>query len=189
VSLRLDPAFFEEIAATAAGTSRFRFPTSALGAGGAMSSFAAVLEAVPRGCDPIRIEEGVAGLATSVIARLSGVRRAPVRVSAQDERRLARVLALMDASATERLDLARLAGVAAMSKFHFLRVFRRVVGVTPHQHLVRLRLRHAAVKLLSTSDPVTHIALESGFGDLSGFNLAFRRQFNRTPTAFRRGGR
>ena len=88
--------------------------------------------------------------------------------------------------ATPHLD--QLAGAAAMSKFHFLRVFRRVLGTTPYQYVLALRLRRAALRLLTTPDPVSGIAYDSGFGDLSTFNAAFRDRFGRNPTAFRRAG-
>ena len=64
---------------------------------------------------------------------------------------------------------------------------RRAVGITPYQFLLNTRLRQAALRLLSTSDAVSAIAFESGFGDLSTFNNAFRDRFGANPLAFRRG--
>jgi AraC-like DNA-binding protein len=75
-----------------------------------------------------------------------------------------------------------------MSKFHFLRVFRRVTGVTPYKYLLSVRLKRAAVTLLSTDDAVSAIAYSAGFGDLSTFNHRFRDVFGLTPTAFRQAG-
>lgn len=93
-----------------------------------------------------------------------------------------------DRSCREPLDLDRLASVAATSKFHFLRTFRRVVGLTPCQFLLNTRLRHAALQLLLTRDPVSAIAFDCGFGDLSTFNSTFRARFGANPMAFRRTG-
>ena len=92
------------------------------------------------------------------------------------------------ASDDETLDLAALARVARLSKFHFLRVFRRAVGATPHQYLTAIRLRRAAARLSGTPDSVTVIAFDSGFSDLSTFNARFRAAFGKTPSEFRRGG-
>ena len=78
--------------------------------------------------------------------------------------------------------------IAATSKFHFLRIFRRAVGLTPYQFLLGTRLRQAALRLLATPDAVSAIAYESGFGDLSTFNAAFRDRFGDSPLAFRRKG-
>jgi AraC-like DNA-binding protein len=78
-----------------------------------------------------------------------------------------------------------LAAVAGMSKYHFLRVFGRLTGVTPYQYLISARLRRAALALASSRRPVIAIALEAGFGDLSTFNKSFRAAFERTPTQYR----
>ena len=63
-------------------------------------------------------------------------------------------------------------------------MFRRAVGVTPYQFLLNLRLRRAALGLLSSRDPVSAIAFDSGFGDLSTFNAAFRDRFGSPPPGF-----
>ena len=73
-----------------------------------------------------------------------------------------------------------------MSKYHFLRSFRHVVGATPYQYLLGLRLRRAAVALTTTARSVSAIALDAGFGDISTFNAHFRRAFGQSPTALRR---
>jgi AraC family transcriptional regulator len=78
-----------------------------------------------------------------------------------------------------------MAAVAGMSKYHFLRVFRRQTGVTPHQYLISARLRRAALALTSSRRPVLEIALDAGFGDLSTFNRRFRVTFGLTPTQYR----
>ena len=72
-----------------------------------------------------------------------------------------------------------------MSKYHFLRVFRRLTGVTPHQYLISARLRRAALALASSREPVIAVALDAGFGDLSTFNKTFRAAFGLTPTQYR----
>ena len=92
----------------------------------------------------------------------------------------------MERHADEALDLDALAGIAAMSKYHFVRTFRRLVGLTPYQYLLRLRLRRAALALTATDQPVAAVALEAGFGDISTFNAHFRRAFRQSPTEMRR---
>jgi AraC-like DNA-binding protein len=72
-----------------------------------------------------------------------------------------------------------------MSKFHFLRTFKRASGMTPHQYILGRRLRAAAVELRATQKPIARVALDQGFGDLSTFNQSFRRVMGVTPTAFR----
>jgi AraC-like DNA-binding protein len=72
-----------------------------------------------------------------------------------------------------------------MSKYHFLRTFRQAVGMTPYQYLLSVRMRRTAVRLATSAAPVSAIAFETGFGDLSTFNARFRETFGMIPTAFR----
>jgi AraC-like DNA-binding protein len=83
------------------------------------------------------------------------------------------------------LTLVRLAKEARLSPFHFLRTFEAVTGTTPHQYIRRMRLREAAVRLCSSDTKVIDVALESGFGDVSNFNRAFRAEFGVSPTTYR----
>jgi AraC-like DNA-binding protein len=82
--------------------------------------------------------------------------------------------------------LGSLARDAGLSRYHFLRTFDRLVGVTPHQYVLRARLRDVALRLVRDSGSVLEIALDSGFGDVSNFNRAFRGEFGVSPTAYRK---
>ena len=72
-----------------------------------------------------------------------------------------------------------------MSKYRFLRVFRRLTGMTPHRYLISGRLRRAALALISSRRSVIAIALDADFGDLSIFNKTFRGVFGLTSTQYR----
>jgi AraC-like DNA-binding protein len=80
------------------------------------------------------------------------------------------------------IGLARMAG---LSPYHFLRAFKATTGVTPHQWLLRTRLRAAAERLAMTKASVTDIALEVGFEDLSNFTRTFRAEFGASPREYR----
>ena len=80
--------------------------------------------------------------------------------------------------------LTTLAAQARLSPYHFLRSFEQVTGVTPHQYILRARLRHVALRLRQPNR-IVDIALDAGFGDLSNFNRTFRAEFGVTPRAFR----
>jgi AraC family transcriptional regulator len=86
----------------------------------------------------------------------------------------------------DALSLRSLAREARLSPYHFLRTFERITGVTPHQYVLRVRLRRAATALATEPGKVVDVALESGFGDLSNFNRAFRAEFGVSPRAYRR---
>jgi AraC-like DNA-binding protein len=64
-----------------------------------------------------------------------------------------------------------------------------VLGVTPHQYLVRSRLRRAARLLTDDARPITEVALEVGFGDLSNFVRTFHRAAGVSPRRFRQAAR
>jgi AraC-like DNA-binding protein len=78
-----------------------------------------------------------------------------------------------------------LARDVGMSPYHLLRIFRQVVGMTPHQYVLRTRLHRAAARIRRTDEPIAAIAFDVGFGDLSTFNHRFRRVMGLTPSAYR----
>jgi AraC-like DNA-binding protein len=74
---------------------------------------------------------------------------------------------------------------AGWSSAHLHHLFRRSLGITPHQVLRQRRLRAAREQLVSTSHPVKRIAVECGFTSASAFIHAFRAELNTTPKAYR----
>ena len=95
----------------------------------------------------------------------------------------------IDANSHRQVTLDDAAAQAGISPFHFLRLFSQVLGVTPHQYLVRSRLRHAARRLACDDSPVTDIAYDVGFGDLSNFVRTFSRAAGISPLRFRQASR
>lgn len=186
VAFHFAPELFEEIAATAAGSPRFRFPAAMLPAGRNLAPPVARAAAAAERAGKGATEELAIGVAEAVLATLSGHEAATPAPSARDHRRVSDALRHMEAHADGPVGLDELAAVARMSKYHFLRVFRRVTGVTPYQVLISLRLRRAAVRLRTSRDAVAAIAFDAGFGDLSTFNARFRSVFGASPGAFRR---
>jgi AraC-like DNA-binding protein len=82
--------------------------------------------------------------------------------------------------------LEALAKRASLSPYHFLRVFKTVAGISPHQFILRARMRAAARRLSLSDESVTTVALACGFSDLANFTRGFRAEFGRPPGAFRR---
>ena len=102
------------------------------------------------------------------------------------EARVTQAVRTIDRHPRAALSLARLAREANLSPYHFLRTFQRVTGITPHQYVLRARLRDAATRLVGESAKIVDVALDSGFGDVSNFNRAFRAEFGVSPRGFRR---
>jgi AraC family transcriptional regulator len=107
----------------------------------------------------------------------------------EDRRRAVAAALWIDAHAHDPVDLAATAAEVGLSPFHFLRLFAKVLGVTPHQYLVRSRLRRAARLLAEDERPVTDIAYDVGFADLSNFVRSFHRAAGVSPRGFRRAAR
>ena len=102
--------------------------------------------------------------------------------------RVSRVIRTVENDLSMPADLVSLAHLARLSPYHFLRTFQVLTGTTPHQYLLRGRLRRAAVRLLSEKRKIAEIALDCGFEDLSNFNRAFRSEFGMSPRLYRRAG-
>jgi AraC family transcriptional regulator len=100
--------------------------------------------------------------------------------------RIARAVRMVERHPAHAWTLGSLADAAGLSPYHFLRTFDRVSGVTPHQYVLRARLRDAALRLARESGSVIDIALDCGFGDVSNFNRAFRTEFGVSPRAYRK---
>jgi AraC-like DNA-binding protein len=83
------------------------------------------------------------------------------------------------------LTVDRLAALAGLSPFHFIRAFRAAAGTTPHQYLRTRRLERAKELLVTTPLPITEICDAVGFQSLGSFCSLFRRTTGETPAAYR----
>lgn len=109
-----------------------------------------------------------------------------VHPSASAISRITRVIRQIESRLEGPHSIVSLATTAGLSPYHFLRTFERVTGITPHQYLLRSRLREAALRLASDDAKILDVAFDSGFGDISNFNRTFRAEFGCGPRAYRR---
>ena len=86
----------------------------------------------------------------------------------------------------EPLDLAALAAVAGMSKYHFQRLFTATYGMSPAEHLSRRRVERAQDLLRATNLTVTEVCMTVGFTSLGSFSTRFRELVGLSPSEFRR---
>lgn len=181
LSFQFDPGLFDQLAHDA-GASRFAF------AGGCLPPVRGLASLTARAATAMErrdsFEEVALKLAGAVVQTLGHIRREG-SVTARDAAAMAPVLRQLESRAVEPLTLDGMARIAGLSRYHFLRTFKAVTGVTPHQWLLRARLRDAAHRLVTSRDPITEIALDVGFEDLSNFIRSFRTEFGLSPGRYR----
>lgn len=87
--------------------------------------------------------------------------------------------------AAEPLTVEQLAAHCSLSVYHFIRVFHRETGFTPHEYIINVRMNTARYMLANTDLPVKEICFESGFSSESVFSAAFHKKTGMTPLKFR----
>lgn len=184
VSFWYSPQYFERLAADAGLVNRHvfdipRIPPVRTLAPAVAAAAANIMDAAQAPWNEIGAD--LAGLAVALAKGMSVPYRSPVNAEA----RVTRVVRLLDVSPQASFTLDHMAREAGLSPYHFLRTFERLTGVTPHQYVLRARLREAALRLVSGEDKIVDVALDCGFGDLSNFNRAFRGEFRLSPRAYR----
>jgi AraC-like DNA-binding protein len=185
LAFHCDPGFFEAIVAEVPDARTTEFARASLPAIPALMPLVAEAEAARDDGDAGVFEELMLrfiAAVTTLQRRERALRQAP---GARDEARVTAALRRIERESHAPLTLATLARDAELSPFHFLRVFRQVAGLTPHQYILRTRLHRAALRLRRSAAAVTEIAYDCGFNDLSTFNRRFRRLMGVAPGAWR----
>ena len=186
VSFHFAPDFFERIAADAgAKRGQRRFDVSRLPPLRALSPLIVRAAVGTAQMLDISWEEMAVEVAAAAVRLAGSLPLARVRATASVAARVTESVRRIEAAPGARLTLAELASDARQSPFHYLRTFQRLTGVTPHQFILRARLRAAAARLLTDDAKIIEIALAAGFDDVSNFNRAFRAEFAVPPRAYR----
>src|SRR5262245_6858306 len=191
LSFHFTPEYFESVTADArARGGRERFALRRLPPVRELSPLVArAAAALHRSVDDGEWEELGVMLAARAVECDRGRTPAAASVSAAAIARVTEAIRAIEKRPDETLTLAGLARLAGLSRFHFLRIFESLTGVTPHQYLMRARLRLAATRLQTGTSKILDIALDSGFGDVSNFNRTFRAEFGVSPRAYRLNAR
>ena len=185
LSVWYDPDYFERLAADGgARGSDMRFRVPRLPQLLPLSPLVALAGAAAE-ADAMPWEEFVVTLAVRAVKLAAGVPSSGNSLPLNAEARVTRAARTIDRDPGAALRLGQLARQADLSPYHFLRTFRCLTGITPHQYVLRGRLREAASRLATGTKKVLDVALDCGFGDVSNFNRAFRCEFGVSPRAFR----
>lgn len=181
ISFAYDPEYFDRLAFDAGARSAKRaFPADRVPPLRELSGLVARALTGNHAWDEFSVE--LAAFTVQLVRQLPPLGANP---PASSTARIAKVIRLIERHPEDPHDLATLARHARLSDYHFLRVFQSVTGLTPHQYVLRTRLREAAKRLASSPARILDIALDCGFGDVSNFNRAFRAEFGLTPRMFR----
>ena len=99
--------------------------------------------------------------------------------------RIVQAKLFIDAHYHEQIDLDNIADEACFSKFHFLRLFKKIYGRSPHQYLTKVRLEQAK-KLLGNGCSVNDTCFSVGFDSHSSFSGLFKRYSSLSPSAYQK---
>lgn len=97
--------------------------------------------------------------------------------------RAVRAKLYIDANFALSIDLRKIADEACFSKFHFVRLFRSIYGMTPHQYLTQVRIEKAK-EYLAEGQTVAYACFKVGFDSISSFTGLFKRRTGKTPRQF-----
>lgn len=92
----------------------------------------------------------------------------------------------MEKHLTENVSLDEISSHVGLSKYFFNRLFRRHMGMTPHQYFLNMRVQYAKKLLMTTHDSIENVAEKCGFDSPSNFIRLFRQRTDMTPAAFRK---
>jgi AraC-like DNA-binding protein len=184
LSFRFTPAFLDGLAGEL-GVRRSAFGTSRVPPMRESARIVAAIATALAGGAEISWEETAIDVAAAALAASRDDPRATGAPPRDTLERVTHLVREIERDPGVTRDLRTLAAHADLSAFQFLRAFRRLTGTTPHQYLLRARLRESAASLRASKRKIVDVALGCGFNDLSNFNHAFRAEFGASPSAYR----
>lgn len=104
----------------------------------------------------------------------------------EHEQTIQATLHFIETHLTEDLRLALLAQHAGYSRFHFHRIFRKMIGKSVVDYIRERRMTRAEKDLISTDRRVVDIAFDYGFGSQESFTRAFHKTYDMTPGRYRK---
>lgn len=87
---------------------------------------------------------------------------------------------------SEKLEISDLAKITRWKESHFIRIFKKYVGMTPYQYILSRKIEKAKTLISETSIPIVEISYELGFLSHSNFCIAFKKYSGKTPEEYRK---
>jgi AraC-like DNA-binding protein len=100
-------------------------------------------------------------------------------------KRIVRARAFIDANCQSNIRLAQIMSEAHFSKYHFIRLFKSIYGLTPHQYVTQKRVQKAKFELKETNNSIQDVCFNVGFQSPTSYIHLFKRNTNKTPFQYR----
>lgn len=174
-----DPDFLEKVAASL-DADRAQFGTVAMAPGKAASGLFARMQSLAL----YRSEEDACDLAMTALT-FCGEGRPTRPVSPPDRMRILSVVRYIETSYAKCCTITQLAALSGLGRFQFMRAFKAVTGQSAAQFVIATRLRAVAQDIAYSKKPITEIAFDAGFNDISHFNKLFKMAHRYSPRQLR----
>ena len=134
------------------------------------------------------LEHHYLGLASDVYSEIEAVKSIHSNTKPADMKEAAfdKMIAYIDENYQQKIELEDIAKIGGYNVNYTSQFFKRQLGVSFLEYVLRLRLREATVSLANSTDSVAHIAINCGFADIKAFNVAFKKHFHTTPSEYRK---
>ena len=134
------------------------------------------------------LENHYLDLASAVYSEIELVKSIPSNTKPADmtEATFDKMIAYIDKNYQRKIELEDIAKIGGYNVNYTSQFFKRQLGISFLEYVLRLRLREATVSLANSTDSVVHIAANCGFADIKAFNVAFKKHFHTTPSEYRK---
>lgn len=99
------------------------------------------------------------------------------------EKRIIQAMNYIEKNYAEKMYLDEIAKEACLSKFHFIRIFKKMIGMTPHQYLTFVRIEKVK-QMLKVDRAVSEVCFAVGFESIASFSMLFKRASGISPSLY-----
>ena len=134
------------------------------------------------------LESHFLAMTSDIYREIDAVKTIPIHTKPADMKEAAfdKMIAYIDENYQQKIELEDIAKIGGYNVNYTSQFFKRQLGISFLEYVLRLRLREATVSLANSTDSVAHIAINCGFADIKAFNVAFKKHFHTTPSEYRK---